>query len=97
MKAVSDVQDEQEEKEQDLSDDAEEQRCKDLIRKEEESRIKKGGTVKASLYSELVKEADEELQPKKNCILGFWRKCKLRGNLICYRMIRIDRPLFLKP
>jgi len=53
------------------------------------------GNVKSNSYAELVEEEDKEMSLRKHAIVGFWKK--FNGSYVCYRMIRIERPLLLKP
>ena len=80
-----------------LNQNTEDKRQKDLKRQAMSTSAPILGNVTSTLYAELVAEEDKPVDKRKHAIVGFWRKDEITNTHICYRMIRIDKPLTMSP
>ena len=95
MYAVHDIDEELENAA--LTKNKEDKRQKDLKRQAMATQAAIDGNVTSTLYAELVAEEDKHVEKRKHALLGFWRKDEVTNTHMCYRMIRIDRPLAMSP
>lgn len=72
-------------------------RQEDIKKKELQSREPVGSKVTASVFAELAEEPDKDQIPKKHALVSFWRKKEDYDTYYCYKILRIDKPLFLQP